>query len=421
MSKLEDVTISLSKVHGATDALEESREKDFLNHFLALGSLRALHLCGYHPFDHVAGVGFKWEQLTDLALSHTVRRPEDMLALSVALDILSRVKNLRSCAMRLFVEKDAIDQTRIGPAITLRSLQTLDLCLTINFREVSYANDASHIFNRLITPSLKILTIRSWIENTPPKFSVHIPFLGLLSQPSVKIEMLNIDCHINPRAYIDCLQLTPYLKSLSLNHCIGTIDTTQNTNQEKTYSYEEFFRSLSPPDGNSPALCPELERIQFINCTSLPDPMMLLDLLKARIEGGVQSSLGDAEYFNTWMRDNIEGDCHASKSRDSGVVSGIPIALKKSTLKMLRVKYIESFDRRTITAGLTGRVSRLREQGLDIYIRLLSANTKLEDFFWDKLRMDHLPDGSLEELVLWADGTELGKPGVEYYLPKGFH
>ncbi|THU87164.1 hypothetical protein K435DRAFT_782564, partial [Dendrothele bispora CBS 962.96] len=199
MSKLEAVSIRKEAFVDDSPQFTES-----LNHFLALRSLRALHLYNYATFDHRASVGFRWEQLTELTLAPIVRGEGHTLTLLTALDILSRAKNLRSCTMKLTAGKDAIVQNRTQPAITLPFLHTLDLYLAINLSGVSYANqdDAVHIFNRLITPSLKTLTIGSWIGTVPP-FSVHIPFLCLLSQPSVKIETLNISCHLNPRSYID--------------------------------------------------------------------------------------------------------------------------------------------------------------------------------------------------------------------------
>ncbi|THU96188.1 hypothetical protein K435DRAFT_858789 [Dendrothele bispora CBS 962.96] len=198
MSKLEALSIRKGAFFG-----EDPQFNDSLNHFLALGSLRALHLYDYDTFDHRASaLGFRWEQLTELTLAPISRGEGPTLTLLTALDILSCAKSLRSCTMKLTSGEDAIVQNRTQPAITLPFLHTLDLYLfVINQGGVSYANqdDAVQVFNRLITPSLKILTIGSPITGIP--FSAHIPFLCLLSQPSVKIETLNIACTLNTRSH----------------------------------------------------------------------------------------------------------------------------------------------------------------------------------------------------------------------------
>ncbi|THU96189.1 hypothetical protein K435DRAFT_101603, partial [Dendrothele bispora CBS 962.96] len=359
---------------------------DALNHFLALGSLRALHLYNYDTFDHRASVGFRWEQLTELTLAPIARGEGYTLTLLTALDILSRAKSLRSCTMNLTAGEDAIVHNRTQPAITLPFLHTLDLYLAINLGGVPYANqdDAVQIFNRLITPSLKTLTISSWITAVPPPFSTHIPFLCLLSQPAVKIETLNISCHSNPRSYIDCLQLTPHLRSLSMNGWIGNIqDATQIENLEST-CYEELFQSLNPPDGSIPPLCPKLEEIQFIYCHSLPDPMTLLDFFKTRMPGNNESKFS----FPT---------LHSSGS----MTINDDIAPNVSTLKVFGVKYTERHGQ--VTAELIDRASRLREQGLDLYIRLPRPQRR-------RRILEKLFQGST-----WADSSELGKPGVEHY------
>ncbi|THU96190.1 hypothetical protein K435DRAFT_101610 [Dendrothele bispora CBS 962.96] len=398
MSKLEAVSIRKEMF------LDDSPQfNDALNHFLALGSLRALHLYNYDTFDHRASVGFRWEQLTELTLV-----PIDhgggggpTLTLLTALDILSRAKSLRSCTIKLTVgeDHDAIVQNRTQPAITLPFLHTLDLYLAINLRGVLYANqdDVIHIFNRLVTPSLKTLMISSWIAAVPPPFSAHIPFLCLLSQPAVKIETLNISCHSNPRSYIDCLQLTPHLRSLSMNGCIGNIpDTTRIEGPESTYSYEELFQSLNPPDGSIPPLCPKLEGIQFIYCQSLPDPMTLLDVFKTRMPGNNESKFS----FPT-----LDESLHSSGSMNINDDIA-PNVSTRSTLKVFGVKYSERHG--PVTAELIDRVSRLREQGLDLYIRLPRPQHR-------KRILEKVFQGST-----WADSSEFGKPGVEYYKSKDY-
>ncbi|THU96187.1 hypothetical protein K435DRAFT_858788 [Dendrothele bispora CBS 962.96] len=188
-----------------------------------------------------------------------------------------------------------------------------------------------------------------------------------------------------------------------MNGCIGNSLTTWDENPESTNSYEELFRLLSPPDDSIPSLCPKLEEIQFIYCSSLPNPMTLLDFFKTRMEKRVQLGPGnDESKFGFPMLDE---SLHSSGSMamDDGIAPNVSTNLRgtNSMFKVFGVRYRERHG--PVTAELIDRVSRLRDQGLDLYIRL------------HRPRWRGRVSGKSLEGSTWADGLELGKPGVEYY------
>jgi len=233
--------------------------------FLGAPSLQGITL---YLFPASRELPLPWHQLTELSLVDHFTRVGTPLAVSDALDILSKCVSLRTARLSIIEEQFAT-----GPAVS----QSVTLAFLNSLSVVTDESDvAVQFFELLSLPQLRSMRFRGYIDSTPSRHPIYTSLVTLLGL-SPLIEQLDLpaECFPTDQHLAGFLQHFPSLKQLRLLD----VDRSHFVDPEEPLITSRLLTHLTPSPGG--CICPFLTDITFKGCFALPEEA-LLEFIKAR-------------------------------------------------------------------------------------------------------------------------------------------
>ncbi|KAK7448797.1 hypothetical protein VKT23_013527 [Stygiomarasmius scandens] len=263
------------------------------------------------------------------------------------LKLLEKAVNLRSCVLDMFIHSNP-SSGQLMTAMQRSSypfLHTLSLTFSHDSHEAAPGTLLVPVFEAINAPNLESLSVHA------PNFMVtegRIPFLEMLTS---RITSIVFDVQMTAEAWIQCLYRVPKLSSIG-GKCGESdyIPVKAHTNK-----WEKVLRLLAPTEEDADILCPELKSIDFSLVQDF-GAKELIGLVAAR------------------QRMASNGNSHRHQSKKLSSVAA----------------WLGSYER--LTEDDWAEISRLREGGTDIYLRI-PPGIGMMDTPWTGLQGVSLLDG----------------------------
>ncbi|KAK7448787.1 hypothetical protein VKT23_013517 [Stygiomarasmius scandens] len=271
------------------------------------------------------------EILTELTLQSPALG--DCMPATDGLQILSEAVNLQYCSMRMFVSEASFNQIVIKAHRPSHPfLRTLDLALSHDAYDLLSGDHLLPVFKQLDAPILENLSIQAL------GFTISddcIPFLDMLTP---RIRSVRFVLEMTPDAWMQCLLCVPGLTSLAA----GTFGVS--------FDWEETLQLLAPVQENVDVLCPELQVISFSSICNfrLKD---LVKLVSARQRMAKDSIRENNEHAGTHENQHRS---YRRSSKLSSVSASFEVCEE-------------------LTENERAEISRIRQGGTDMYLRISSA------------------------------------------------